>query len=54
MGPPQSGQVQEAATGWVGGADERGSYVLGADVWADVGPPAVAKALHRALTGRAP
>jgi hypothetical protein len=36
------------------GADERGSYVLGADVWADVGRPAVAEALRRALTGRAP
>jgi len=35
------------------GADARGSFVLGADVWVDVGRPAVADALRRDLTGRA-
>ncbi len=35
------------------GADEQGSFVLGADVWADTGRPGVADALRRELTGRA-
>lgn len=34
------------------GADARGSFILGADVWVDVGRPAVADALRRDLTGR--
>jgi hypothetical protein len=34
------------------GTDAGGRFVLGADVWVDVGRPAVADALRRELTGR--
>jgi hypothetical protein len=35
------------------GADARGPFVLGADVWVDTSRPGVADALRRELTGRA-
>ena len=36
------------------GADARGSFVLGADVWVDTGRPDVADALRQELTRRTP